>query len=118
LIFFQQTLIEKFQARFDLDFASEIVIAIEKLIRIDRTLIESIPITFFNLSRPIALRPVPLGGLVAQEGGTQLGAKRPCDRAAGGGFMGAGPRGPASLGSYMISHKHRINFSVQKTYCN
>jgi len=40
LKFFQQTLIKIFQARFDLDFSSVIVIAIEKLIRIDRTLIE------------------------------------------------------------------------------
>jgi len=40
LKFFQQTLIENFQARFDLEFSSVIVIAIEKLIRIDRTLIK------------------------------------------------------------------------------
>jgi len=47
------------------------MIAIEKLIRIDRTLIESFAMTFFNRSRSIALRPVPLGGLVAQEGGAE-----------------------------------------------
>jgi hypothetical protein len=62
-------LIENFQARFDLEFSNAIVIAIEKLIRIDRTLVESIAMAFYNLSHPIALRPVPLGGLVAQEGG-------------------------------------------------
>jgi hypothetical protein len=62
-------LIENFQARFDLQFSNAIVIAIEILIRIDRTLVESTAITFFNRSRSIALRPVPLGGLVAQEGG-------------------------------------------------
>jgi len=40
LKFFQQTLIEKFQAKFDFQFSSVIVIAIEILIRIDQGLIE------------------------------------------------------------------------------
>jgi hypothetical protein len=41
LIFFQQTLIENFQARFDLEFSSVIVIAIENVSRIDQGLIEN-----------------------------------------------------------------------------
>jgi hypothetical protein len=65
-------LIENFQARFDFIFSSVITIAIKKLIRIDQGLIESFAMTFFNRSRSIALRPVPLGGLVAQEGGLSL----------------------------------------------
>jgi hypothetical protein len=40
LKFFQQTLIEKFPAGFDFEISNAIVIAIEKLIRIDRTLID------------------------------------------------------------------------------
>jgi hypothetical protein len=38
---FQQGFIEKFQAEFDLEFSSVIVIAIENVSRIDRSLIES-----------------------------------------------------------------------------